>query len=132
MGPFGLVLAIFALLCQSLVLLQPLPATAMPAAPLPIDAALFTGGYILCQDDDAPASEHDSDHDKAPCPHCVDCPVCQAFHGIGGPIPPTPAPAVPVPSVQAVIFVPAATGAQPLRLVARAHQPRAPPVVSSL
>jgi hypothetical protein len=126
--PFGLVLAIFALLCQSLILLQPLPATAMPAAPLPADAALFTGGYILCQDDDTPAS----DHDKAPCPHCVDCPVCQAFHGAGGLIPPMPAPALPVPSVQAVIFVPTATRAQPLRLVARAHQPRAPPVVSSL
>jgi hypothetical protein len=122
------VLAIFALLCQSLVLLLPLPAMAMPVASLPADAALFSGGYVLCQDDDGTAPETD----KAPCQHCVDCPVCQVFHAdAGGLVPPT-LPALPVPTVGAVAFVPTATRAPPLRPVARAHQPRAPPVVSSL
>jgi hypothetical protein len=124
------VLAIFALLCQSLVLLLPLPAMAMPASSLPADAALFSGGYVLCQDDDGTAPA--SDGDKAPCQHCVDCPVCQAFHAdAGGLVPPT-LPALPVPAIAAIRFVPAATGAHAPRLVARAHQPRAPPVVSSL
>jgi len=99
----------------------------MPASSLPADAALFTGGYILCQDEDAPPA----DPGKAPCPHCIDCPVCQAAHLGTGFVPPTVA-ALSVPTVQAVAFVPTATRAQPLRLVARAHQPRAPPVVSSL
>jgi hypothetical protein len=128
--PLGLVLAIFALLCQSLVLLLPLPAMAMPASSLPADAALFSGGYVLCQDDDGTAPA--SDTDKAPCQHCVDCPVCQVFHAdAGGLVPPT-LPALPVPTVAAIRFVPAATGAHAPRLLARAHQPRAPPVVSSL
>jgi hypothetical protein len=126
--PLGLVLALFALLCQSLLLLLPLPAMAMPASPLPADASLFSGGYVLCQDDDGPAP----DTDKAPCRHCVECPVCQAFHAdAGGLVPPTP-PVLPVPTAGAAAIVPPATRAQPLRLVARAHQPRAPPVVSSL
>ena len=128
--PLGLVLAIFALLCQSLVLLLPQPAMAMPAlSALPADATLFAGGYVLCQDDDgtAPASD-----DKAPCQHCVDCPVCQVFHADAGGLVPPMLPALPVPTIGTVAFVPTATRAQPLRLVARAHQPRAPPVVSSL
>ena len=127
--PLGLVLAIFALLCQSLVLLLPQPAMAMPAlSALPADATLFAGGYVLCQDDDgtAPASD-----DKAPCQHCVDCPVCQAFHGAGSLVPPT-VPALPVPTVEGVAFVPTVPRAPVPRLVALAHQPRAPPVVSSL
>ena len=128
--PLGLVLAIFALLCQSLVLLLPQPAMAMPMlSALPADAALFAGGYVLCQDDDGPAPA--SDTDKAPCQHCVDCPVCQVFHVTGSLVPPT-LPVLPVPTVERVAFVPAASRAQALRLVARAHQPRAPPVVSSL
>ena len=130
--PLGLVLALFALLCQSLVLLLPqssmaMPAMDMPTSSLPTDAALFVGGYILCQDEDAPPA----DSDKAPCPHCIDCPACQAVHLGSGFVPPTVA-VLPVPTVQAVAFIPAATHDQPLRLVARAHQPRAPPVVSSL
>ena len=127
--PLGLVLAIFALLCQSLVLLLPQPAMAMPAlSALPADATLFAGGYVLCQDDDgtAPASD-----DKAPCQHCVDCPVCQAFHGAGSLVPPT-VPALPMPTVEGVAFVPTVPRAPVPRLVALAHQPRAPPVVSSL
>ncbi|HEV2673741.1 MAG TPA: DUF2946 family protein [Aliidongia sp.] len=128
--PLGLVLAIFALLCQSLVLLLPQPAMAMPTlSALPADAALFSGGYVLCQDDDSTAPAYD-DH-QAPCPHCADCPVCQAFHGAGGLVPPT-LPALPVPGVQGVAFVPTVPHGQPLRLVARAHQPRAPPGISSL
>lgn len=123
--PLGLVLALFALLCQSLVLLLPQPAMAMPAqSALPADAALFAGGYILCQDDDGPAPTSD---DKAPCQHCVDCPVCQAFHGAGGLVPPT-LPALPVPTVEGIAFLPAAPHAQVLRLATRAHQPRAPPL----
>ena len=130
--PLGLVLALFALLCQSLVLLLPqssmaMPGMAMETPSLPADAALFTGGYILCQDEDAPPA----DSDKAPCPHCIDCPVCQAVHLGSGFVPPTVA-ALPVPTAQAVAFVPTATRAQPRHLVARAHQPRAPPVISSL
>jgi len=125
--PFGLVLALFALLCQSLVLLLPSSSMAMPVMELPADAALFTGGYILCQDEDAPPA----DPGKAPCPHCVDCPVCQAAHLGSGFVPPTLA-VLPVPTIQAVAFVPTATRARSRHLVARAHQPRAPPVVLSL
>lgn len=133
-GSLGLVLALLALLSQSLVLLLPVPAMAMsmpmeasaPLAALPADAALFEGGYILCQDEDgAPVS----DHDKTPCQHCVDCPLCQAFHGpAGGLVPPT-APALPLPVLQPVTFTPATVADHELRLVARAHQPRAPPSI---
>lgn len=130
--PLGLVLALFALLCQSLVLLLPqssmaMSGMAMETPSLPADAALFTGGYILCQDEDAPPA----DPDKAPCSHCVDCPVCQAVHLGTGFVPPTVA-VLPVPTAQAVAFVPTAPRAQPRHPVARAHQPRAPPLVSSL
>lgn len=125
---FGLVLALFALLCQSLVLLVPQPAIAMPApATLPADAALFTGGYLLCQDEDTPAS----DTDKAPCQHCLDCPLCQAVHLGGGLVPPTLS-ALPVPTVRAIAFVRRPPAMAPQRLAARAHLARAPPLVSSL
>jgi hypothetical protein len=121
-------LAIFALLCQSLVTLLPQPAMSMPISALPADAALFSGGYVLCQDDDgAPPS----DTDKAPCQHCVDCPLCQVFHGASGLVPP-PLPALPVPTVHAVTFAPTIASAQPLRLITGAHQPRAPPSILSL
>lgn len=134
MRSLGLVLAVFALLCQSLVLLLPQQAMAMPGmsmsaqASLPADAALFPGGYILCADEDsAPAS----DHDKAPAQQCVDCPLCQAFHISAGFVPPI-LPVLPMPAVQAVDFVQATPRPHALRLAPRAHQPRAPPLVSSL
>ena len=134
MRSLGLVLAVFALLCQSLVLLLPQQAMAMPGmsmseqASLPADAALFPGGYILCADEDAAPA---SNHDKAPAQHCVDCPLCQAFHISAGFVPPT-LPALPLPTVRSVGFVQTTPRPQALRLVARAHQPRAPPLVSSL
>lgn len=136
-GSLGLVLALLALLSQSLVLLLPVPAMAMsmpmeasaPLAALPADAALFEGGYILCQDEDgAPAS----DHDKAPCPHCVDCPLCQVFHGAGGGLVPPAVPALPLPTLQLVAFETATIAGHAPRLALSTHQPRAPPLVSSL
>lgn len=138
MRSLGLVLAVFALLCQSLVLLLPQSAMAMSgrtmpgmsmaaASELPDDAALFPGGYLLCLNDDAPAA----DHDKAPMQQCVDCPLCQAFHIGTGFVPPT-LPVLFVPSVQDVAFAASVPRPRPLRLIARAHQPRAPPLVSSL
>ena len=134
MRSLGLVLAVFAQLCQSLVLLLPQQAMAMPGmsmseqASLPADAALFPGGYILCADEDAAPA---SDHDKAPAQQCVDCPLCQAFHISAGFVPPT-LPALPLPTVRALGFVQTAPRAPALRPVTGAHQPRAPPLVSSL
>jgi len=132
-GTLGLLLALLALLSQSLVLLAPMPAMAMPmpmpaSAPLqalPADAALFDGGYILCQDADAAPV---SDHDKAPCQQCVDCPLCQVFHAGSGLVPPT-LPALPVPTAGPVAFVPAAEVPSAPRPVPSAHRPRGPPSI---
>jgi hypothetical protein len=133
--PFGLLLAMLALLSQSLVMLLPVPATAMAmpemasgtgTSVLPADATLFPGGYILCEDDDGPPLAPDTD--KTPCQHCVDCPVCQAFHAPGGLVPPG-LPALPVPALETAAFVPTVVRPHPLRLAALAHQPRAPPSI---
>ncbi|GGF21924.1 hypothetical protein GCM10011611_29980 [Aliidongia dinghuensis] len=131
-GRFGFLLALLALLCQGLAL-SPQATMAMPmpaSTALPADAALFAGGYILCQDDDgSPAS--DSSPDKAPCQHCGDCLLCQAFHASGGLVPP-PLPVLPAPTVEAATFVAVPIADRPFRLAATAHQPRAPPSVTSL
>ncbi|HLZ65269.1 MAG TPA: DUF2946 family protein [Aliidongia sp.] len=119
-------LALFALLCQSLILLPPQPALALPA-----DGSPFPGGYILCVDDDGGGTAPGSADDKAPYQHCADCLACQAFHHASGLVPPA-MPAVPAPAVQALAFIPAVVATRPLRLVARAHQPRAPPSIASL
>jgi hypothetical protein len=131
-GRFGLLLALLAVLCQSLALL-PQSAMAMPmVAPsaLPADAALFAGGYILCQDDDgtaAPASDG-----KAPCQHCVDCPLCQVAFHIGSALVPPPAPVLPPPSAQAIALARAVSAPARYFFAATSHQPRAPPSVTSL
>ncbi len=132
-GRFGLLLALLAVLCQSLALL-PQPAMAMPMSmpmsALPADAALFAGGYILCQDDDGTAAP--APDGKAPCQHCVDCPLCQVAVHIGGALVPPPAPVLPPPSAQAIAVARTAPTPAWRRLAATSHQPRAPPSVTSL
>jgi hypothetical protein len=116
-------LAVLALLCQSLALLAPLPAEAAP----PLD---FDGGYILCHGD-ADRTPGSTPNHKAPCPHCVDCPLCQVvFHG-GNLVPPTPI-VLPPPSEQAVLLEPEAAQRAPHLIAARAHRARGPPSIPSL
>ena len=124
--PLGLLLALFALVCQNILVLAPLPALGAPA-----DATLFDGGYVLCHAEDDGTATPGRTPDKSPAHPCVDCPLCQAFHVAGNLVPP-PLPALLPPSATTIALVPAVAAAQPQRLVATAHQPRAPPSVTRL
>jgi hypothetical protein len=121
-------LAVFAILSQTIVLLVHRPPS---AAPIDLEMTAAMGPLCTMGAEDVPASDP-NDADKAPRKSPPICPICQSLQLSSHFMPPVPA--VPVPAHVVVAAALGVVGDQPASAFSINHhaRPRAPPAMAGL